>query len=349
MIDLNLPEFDSPITTILDFKKQISNIPAELIYYKYLGSNFKIGGVCTSPFRVDSRPSFGVFIRKGELIFNDFGSNDSGTVVDFLFKYYKHNGISSIKEMSEKFKADFANLEGPELLNGMRHTDVSPEIIRRKKPFKLEVRVRKFRDYDAEYWGQYGISIGSLRVFNVFPISLYFVNGISYMADRLAYVYVESKDNKTFLKVYQPLNKTMKWLSNTNFSVHQGYRILPKDGQLLVYTKSLKDVMALREVAGIDSIGLQGEKARVKESVRAEYASRFTYNLTLFDNDTEGINLFNYFKNNYNIDGILIPKEFNSKDFSDLVKNTGRQFARKIITELIINKLDEYGSGSHED
>jgi len=52
VIDLNSQEFETPIATIADFRTQISSIPEELIYYKYLGKDFKVGGVCTSPFRV---------------------------------------------------------------------------------------------------------------------------------------------------------------------------------------------------------------------------------------------------------------------------------------------------------
>jgi hypothetical protein len=341
-IDLNSAVYVPPIDLLMEL---ISKIPDELIYYKYLGDSFKVGGVINSPFRVDPRPSFGVFYNNSKLIYNDFGNDDSGDISKFILKYYREVlKLTSLQSMIAQFKYDFSELredyklsKNITYLSGQEFRDIK----QKNKEFKLEIRITKFSLLHLRYWRTFGISESTLKAFNVFPISHYFINGKGYFADPVAFAYIETKDNKLTIKIYQPFSNRCKWISNTNFSVHQGYRMLPGNGPILIITKSLKDVMSLREVLDIPAIGVQGEKSRMKESVRAEYLTRFNNVFCLFDNDREGLNLSNFFKDNYKIDYILIPDELNSKDFSDLVKKVGTEQAKKVITNILNKKLNE--------
>ncbi len=92
------------------------------------------------------------------------------------------------------------------------------------------------------------------------PIEYVFFNGNAVKTERLAYAYVEFKDEEISYKIYQPYaDKKHKWINNANYSVHQGYTQLPSHGDFLIITKSLKDVMSLRDVMGITSVGLRGQ------------------------------------------------------------------------------------------
>lgn len=338
-IDLNTTDFIPDIEVL---NSLISEIPEELIYYRYLGPNFRIKGVTLSPFRSDLRPSFGVFFENGRLIYNDFGSEDSGDVYSFVIKYYREvKKLTFLREMINQFRADFQDVTGDNrgqvpYRQSINYTKLKNKL---KSDFELEVRICDFNRKHLEYWSKFGITESILKAFNVFPISHYFINGKGYTADPIAFVYIESKDNRLSLKVYQPNNYSFKWISNTDFSVHQGYRMLPTVGELMIITKSLKDVMAIKAILDIPAIGVQGEKSRMKESVRFEYLSRFKHVLCLFDNDKEGKNLSEYFKNTYNMDYIMIPGAYASKDFSDLVKNHGKEVAKELLINLLKEKI----------
>lgn len=341
MIDLNndnfLPSYDF-------FRKEVLSVPQELIYYKYLGDSLNIGGVTLSPFRQDLRPSFGVYYEDGVLLFNDFGSPDSGTVVDFVYKYYREVlKITTTTEFLSRFRSDFYNIQAESNL-------ISPASIknfkkahfnRNTKEFKLEVKIRPFTNVDLNYWSNFGIRKSTLQLFNVFPIAHYFINGKGFKADSIAYVYIETKDDVLSFKIYQPLNKSFKWISNTNFSVHQGYRQLPAKGSLMIITKSLKDVMSIRDVTGIPAIGVQGEKSRIKDTVLAEYLDRFTEVICLFDNDSAGIELSEFYEKYYKLPYMLLPKDENIrvKDFSNMVMYLGHNRSREILKELLMKNI----------
>lgn len=353
-INLNDKSF-SPSKEFLDlFKKEVAKIPEELIFYRYLGPSFRIGGVVLSPFRAEKTPSFGVFNdEEGRLIFNDLGdSNYSGTAFDFIYRYYREVlNLYLIQDMMKTLNKDFSDFNvnikkrSTIIYNKVTSKSLKVANYNKNKEFKLEVKIREFRLLDEKYWETYGIKLETLSKFNVFAISHYFINGKGFKADRLAYVYIESKDQQVTLKIYQPFNRKMKWIANVNFSIHQGYRNLPGTGGLLLITKSLKDVMALHDQMKIHSIGVQGEKARMKLSVIEEYKRRFDIVLTLFDQDKEGRNLANYFKEHYDIDFILIPEILKAKDFSDLIKSYGAENSITTLNNLIYNKVNGNGSG----
>ncbi len=153
-----------------------------------------------------------------------------------------------------------------------------------------------------------------------------------------AYAYVEIKDGKVSYKIYQPLeNKIKKWINNANYTVHQGYTQLPDSGELLIITKSLKDVMSLHDCMGISAIGLQSESVMMKESVMEEYKNRFSKVICLFDNDEAGKKLSESFTVKYNIPHFFVPELPKVTDFSDLVKAVGIEEAVIIIN----NKIKE--------
>jgi hypothetical protein len=172
------------------------------------------------------------------------------------------------------------------------------------------------------YWSQYNISKKTLSKYDVFPISHIFYNNRPFIAAEKAYCYIENKDDEISYKIYQPEeSKIKKWINNNKFSVHQGYRQLPKSGDLLIITKSLKDVMSIHDTSLIPSIGLQSETILIKDSVMEEYKNRFKKVICLFDNDKAGIKASENFSKKFNIPYILIPDyEEQIKDFSDLIK-----------------------------
>lgn len=69
----------------------------------------------------------------------------------------------------------------------------------------------------------------------------------------------------------------------------QGAHILPKSGEFIVITKSLKDVMVLYNY-NIPSIAPISENCFVSEVVYNKLTKRFKYCICLYDNDLAGLN-----------------------------------------------------------
>ena len=166
-----------------------------------------------------------------------------------------------------------------------------------------------------------------------------FYNGNPIKLRSVAYAYQEFKDNQVTYKIYQPYSKEFKWTNNTNYTVHQGYRQLPDSGELLVITKSLKDVMSLLDVIGITAVGIQSESVMMKDSVMNEYKRRFTKVICLFDNDDAGKRLSKKYSDKYNVPHFFMPEMEDVTDFSDLVKAVGIEESRKIFNTCIENEI----------
>jgi len=297
-----------------------------------------------SPLREESKPSFGFFIgESGELCFNDFllGSGDCFKFVMLKF------GLSFFEALS-KVALD-ANLEGNFIIKNTFRTNVNASPSVEREEFVKTVnsstlgktsRAWDIRDYS--FWNQFGITKPTLDKYNVQPLTYLHV-GLQkniIKTDFHTYCYNETKDGKHTFKVYQPYNSDYKWLNNHDDSVWQGWTQLPEKGEVLVITKSLKDVMSITDVTGIPAVSLQAENVHPKEQVMEELKSRFKFIFLLYDNDCDkAVNWGRQFGSNLaNKFGLIhkeIEEQYKSKDFSDLVKNHGYKFAKEYLEELV--------------
>jgi 5S rRNA maturation endonuclease (ribonuclease M5) len=317
-INLNSIVYNERLTkeTILDYVSQ------EQIYSFYIGEQITSGTKLHSPLREDNVPSFVVYYHKtyrNTLMFYDFATKDSGDCIIFVASLF---GLG-YKEALMKIAFDFG-LSDINITATKQILDKLPKLVQ-KEPVKIGIKRRNWKLRDKDFWNQFGITKHTLDFYNVHPIEYVFFNGNAVKTERLAYAYIEFKDEEISYKIYQPYaDKRHKWINNANYSVHQGYTQLPPHGDFLIITKALKDVMSLRDVMGITSVGLQSESVMMKDSVMAEYKTRFKKVICLFDNDEAGIKLSKEFSEAYDVPYILIPKiNENVTDFSDMVKEIG--------------------------
>lgn len=315
--------------------KLLSEISDENIFRYYI-SDLKIGRVMNSPLRKDKVPSFGVFYasKYNQLFFKDFkiGSGDCIKFVSILYNISYKQAISQIAKdfgLDEKYELDSTIKKSSVIGEYIK----SPERTYTKSPKIIEVTYRNWEKYDKNYWNSYGITLPTLQIYNVFPIKFLFINNNILPVDKYAYAYKEEKDGAVTYKIYQPYS-AFKWISNHNKTVHQGYTQLPKEGDLMLITKSLKDVMSLCDIAEIPSVGIQNETVLVKTSVVDEYKDRFKKVICLFDNDAAGISLAFRYKHKYDLPFITIPYKYGCKDFSDLVKKYGADKSKEILKQL---------------
>lgn len=313
----------------------IKHLPELDIYKHYLGHNVKVGGVVKSPFRQDNNPSFGLYYTKStnKLQFKDFATNECGGVIDFVMKIEN----CSFKEALDKIRMDI--LKNYDVFKSGKTRRLNPtyEYVKTISN-KIGIVRQEFTSTDIVYWKKYFINLSTLKKFKVFSIKHYLLNDIvkwSYNNNSIMFAY---KINNHF-KIYRPFEKGInKWRTNCDKNDIQGLEQLPAKGNLLVVTKSLKDVMVLYEL-GIPAIAPHSETAKLSLELIKSLKKRFNNIILFYDNDEAGINnstaLYNSIKHFGNIFNFHIHKRFGVKDVSDFIEKYGVYKTKKYISYVI--------------
>lgn len=304
---------------------------------KYLGISVVPSNI-NSILREDKNPSLCIFPYKDSLFFKDFGTNQSGNIYQLLSLYWN----IPLNQVYRKIYNDFTSVN---YKSCCCKNKISKTIIKKKSNIDIKVKIREWKPWDIEYWSSYGINKQWLNYCDIFPISHIFLihqNGeqIVISADKYAYVYIERKDNKVSLKIYQPYSTNFKWMSKHDASVWDLWTKIPDKGDKLIITSSRKDALCLWANTGIPSLSLQGEGYIPKEKVINQLKDRYKKIYVFYDNDfkNEVNNGRNYGKaiaDKFDLQQIEIPTEYKSKDPSDLYKNWGKEVFLNVINSLI--------------
>lgn len=210
----------------------------------------------------------------------------------------------------------------------------------------LQCKVREWRKYDIDYWESYGVPLEWLKYAEVYPISHKIVisNGKRYVfgADKLAYAFVEHKEDKVTLKIYQPFNKSgRKWSNKHDRSVISLWTKIPERGDKVVICSSLKDALCLWANTGIPAIAVQGEGYGMSDTAISELKKRFNSVYILFDNDEAGLLDGKKLAEQTGFTNIILPQFTGGKDVSDLYKSVGKQKFIETILCLFEPNTDE--------
>lgn len=314
------------------------------IFAKYSNNFKKIGKNFYSDFRCENNPSCQINYINGDLLYTDFGLGRSFRAIQFVMYLYNINYYEAL----EKINTDFNLNLGNEFKNNHKNTNTEYKVINNdvkkfveKKPSIIKIKSRSFEQHDLVYWNKFGIKTDTLIKYNICPISCFWINDNYYIASKYSYSYnFGYVDNIFRRKIYQPFENKFKWFSNGGILM-QGINILPEKGNLLIITKSLKDVMLLNDI-GYNSIAPNSE-ATVKLDIINNMKTRFKNIIVFYDNDSTGINFSEKICNKYNLKRIFIPKESNCKDISEYSEKYGFEEANKLMNELIKNlKSKEY-------
>lgn len=283
-----------------------------------------------SPLRdTDKTPSSYIVFYKGDWLFNDFGKG-SYRAIDFVMELLKLSYSEALDQINYDFNLDL----GPSLGGLFEYKPLHVDKVKDISKTIICIKRRLWKDCDAIYWdNNYGIQKSTLEAFNVYPISAFSINDDMLFAERLAYSYDYYWEDGIFRrKIYQPLSKS-KWFSNGGMVV-QGEGMLPKSGDLLVITSSLKDVMTLYEL-GYTAIAPTSEASFVPEKYFLKQNDRFKRIILFMDADEAGDGANKRLSDKWGLDYISIPKEYHSKDISDLVRDYNKEIALKILYEEI--------------
>lgn len=334
----------NPSVTLDDILSKTTEV--DILAY-YLGVT-EIPCIIHSPLRVDNNASFGLYSRDGHRIFYiDFATKERGSTFDILSQLWGYNYMETLAKIASdipKFTTKISNIKQ----NASKASRVS-----RLNSTELQCKVRGWTSYDIEYWKSYGITLEWLKYAEVYPIShkIIIKDGNKYVfgADKYAYAYVEHKEGKVTLKIYQPFNKNgYKWSSNIDRSVWSLWTKIPKYGTNLIISSSVKDCLNIMCNLRIPSICLQGEGYLPKPHIMEELKSRYKNIIVFFDNDftnpnNPGHNDAKKLSEEYNLKMVEIPKEYKSKDPSDLYKKYGKDRYLEIMKEILKDVLWKSG------
>ena len=316
-----------------------NRVTDDILAFWYFGIT-SVPCLVSSPLRKDTKPSLSIIRPKGKnyLWWTDFATGQQGNMLQLLGDYWH----VSIAEAKARVWKDIPKMPGGKLEDKER----GKSCLRGSSSShsKISCSTRSWRKHDLDYWNMYGISLKTLKQCEVYPVSTVIIekdgNTWRIPAEKYAYCYVERKDDKVTLKIYQPYSKDHKWSNGNDSSVWNLWNTLPESGEVLVITSSRKDAMCILENTGYPSIALQGEGYTPKPKVMEELKSRFKRIFVLYDNDFQdeknwGRILGKKICDRFGLKQIELPVEFMSKDPSDLCKNHGRRMVKKVIDSLV--------------
>ena len=315
--------------SVSDIMKRVSH--ADLLSH-YLGIN-SLPVLINSPLRKDTHPSFFIYSPDGErVLYKDYATGDYGDIYSLL----QNKDNISFSELLHKISLEksFQKSESNLLSN------TSPIKRYTKSSRELRVKTREWRKFDIEYWQQYGISLEWLKFAGVYPIShkIIYKDGHRnvFHAAKYAYVFVEKKEGKVSLKVYQPLveDKRRKWDNSNDASVVGLWTKIPNRGEKLVICSSLKDALCLWANTGIPAIYVQSETSKMSMTAQLILKHCYKHVFICFDNDAPGLKDGQSFAATTGFKNIVLPSFPEGKDISDLFKARGKEEFIKIIKPL---------------
>ena len=317
-----------------------SKIGDENIAKKYLGIT-KIPCVIKSPLRVDNRPSFAIYQHDdGSIYYMDYATGEKGSLYSLLCSLWHSSFLDVISKIVGGFDQQQIECSQQQLRKQ------TGKIITRNQ-VALQCKVREWQSYDIDYWQSYGISLQWLKYAEVYPISHKIVikedKKYTFGADKYAYCFVERKEGKVTLKVYQPFNtKGFKWSNKHDRSVISLWTKVPEKGKRICICSSLKDALCLWANTGIPAISVQGEGYSMSETAINELKKRFERIYVLFDNDEPGLKDGEKLSHETGFINVVLPPFKGGKDISDYYKIKGKEAFVELIHHLI--KSIDYGN-----
>lgn len=328
----------NPSVTLDDILSKTTE--ADILAY-YLGVT-EIPCVIHSPLRIDNKASFGLYSRDGHRVYYvDFATKDRGNTFDILCKLWGCNYIEALAKIAH----DISKFSTKDLGINTSKQHLTPKIFKLNNT-ELQCKVRDWAPHDIEYWASYGISLDWLKYAEVYPISHKIVikdgNKYAFGADRYAYAYVEHKEGKVTLKIYQPKNtKGYKWSNKHDKSVISLWTKIPEYGDKVCICSSLKDALCLWSNLGIPALSIQGEGYNMSNTAVNELKRRYKEIYILLDNDEAGLKDGLSLSESTGFINLVLPKFKEGKDISDAYKVLGKERWLKLIKPLFFPSESE--------
>lgn len=287
-------------------KAELNNYISDEQILTFYFKEFELNTHYLSPFHPEKNPSFIISYFNDQLRWRDFGiSNRPSDVIDFVSKLFNIGFIDSLNK----------------IYNDIVIGNKIPTVKEYKKPNTLEYSLtyrRTWEDWQLDFWLKGNIKKSTLDLFRVYWCKeLWFNNRLFARGSKynLMYYYDHSTiDLKESWTVYRPNRTDSKKFRKHNITNQiMGLDLIPDTGDILMITKSYKDMMIFYEL-GLPSIAPHSENTPIDENIINDLKSRFDRIYVNYDNDTVGVNSSIEFTRKYDLNYWNLPKSTNCKD-----------------------------------
>lgn len=338
---------------------EILNIVSDLDIFAFYIQNLKLKRAVSSPLRDDAKPSFTIFPiqnkfktdtyqNKIHFLFMDFATGETGNCFTFVKKLLGGTMKEAVDHIHKHMIADL-NLTENITRNKENQLLLDKYLETNQKNTEIDIIERKWNQQDIDYWGDYGITYKTLKLFKVIPTEIVYIKKTPRLTNvdkNPIYSFTQTL-NPNRLKIYRPKAIDMKWLSNmkkedilgidgTKQTIEQKRSLLMDTTMKVNYiilTKGLKDVMTLHELQ-YPAIASQNESL-ISETI-IEQAKELAHNVyIMFDNDEPGKNASKRTADKYNLKEIKLPPNKQDKDISDMYKQQGKIYTKDFLNSTL--------------
>jgi hypothetical protein len=310
----------------------LSKITEEECMSFYLGIN-PDRDIHNNPLRPDKHPTASFYRAKNdELIFKDWRTGFHGNFIDVVMEKYNVSYGKAINIIAHDFnivkRANYETHTAAIKYDGSK--------VDEKTPTSIQAEIQEYTEDKLKWWLAYGITAETLKLYNVYSVKNIFLNGTLLYGDTpyspIYGYYFGKEDGRELWKMYFPIRKNYRFLLNTNKL--QGAKQLPKTGDIVVVTKSMKDVMVLYEL-GIPAVAPQAESVIIDGRQYAALAKRFKTVIFNGDWDGAGQRFMQQSRKAYPSFCLSFrDKKKYGKDISDFVKKYSLKKAKDLIDRL---------------
>lgn len=316
----------------------LSKNSQETYFEHYLGVPVK-KGLFRSPsvIRSDANPTCSFYKNKNNiLMYKDFAGPTFDFIgcVMYLFNCNYYNALRIIAH-------DFNIIPIADIPRNPPKIQYTNTVLEKTSKSRIEVELKEFSEKELKWWEGFGISKNTLKKFQVYSVKSIFLNGVYFSSSSesspiYGYYGGTVSDGTELWRLYMPTKRNYRFLSNWSQEMIQGSKQLPKSGEFVVITKSMKDVMSLYEF-GITAIAPNSENLFLTEPQYNKIKSRFNQVYLLYDRDLPGVKSANKIRKKFKeVKVLLTPK---TKDFSDYVKKYGIMKTFKLVEEWLKNRM----------
>jgi hypothetical protein len=277
----------------------------------------------------------------GDLLYTDFGEG-SYRAIEYVMRKFNLDFRDTVRKINLDFGLqliDNSDREFRYVRTIISKINPTPHF-KEKSTTIIDVSYAPYKDYDLEYWQQYGWTEEMLQMASIRPIDYFWLTmehkGMIKMPyavpHELAYTYDYYRHNGIYRrKLYFPeRDGKHKWISNVDNTVIQNWDLLPKGGGDTLYiTSSKKDAGVFWRLNGhyCNAIAPNNETVFLQNIIfYGKIRPRWNRIILFLDNDNTGIQNALKWSKMYDIEAYWNPIRA-PKDPSDLVAKDGlREF-----------------------
>lgn len=308
----------------------LSKVNQETIMQFYTKQDVHSKKLYTSCIRSDKHVTVSYYKSKsGILYMHDFATNEHLDCWNLVMKMFNCTYYEALNIIAK----DFGLIKG----TNNKIATIRVEPIKETESANIQVQIKSYTQEELDWWNQFGITKKILKKYHIYSLQHVFLNGnLRFTSTNkcpiYGYYFGKDKEGLEKWKIYLPFNKNVgvRFINNLPKKILQGYRQLPKTGDLLIITKSMKDVASLYGF-GIAAVSTPSESTFISDKQLEEFKSRFKKIIVVFDNDRPGKRSLAKIRKQYpELNYFIFPSNM-EKDFTDNLKVIGIEKMKELI------------------